>query len=173
MKSKKITKKQIVKTLRSYNVTEICKLYKRIHGEVPTERRGNGKWSFTCLDGYKVYDWAKDFATSRRMDRCLYGSLSRASHHWKYSIYDMDAVYSKHGYYEPTLKQRIVEELLRNCADPTSNYAKRPMYGHTHLYFCSPVYGHADYNKWRAILIKGNERFCELVIKYADRFFNN
>lgn len=169
----KVTTKEIVKTLRTYDTTKICKLYKRIFGEVPTEKRGTENWSITCLDGGKVYDWAKDFATSRKMDRCLYGSLSRAAHHWGYSSYDMDAVYSKHGYYAPTLKQHIVDELLKNCADPTSNYAKRPMYGHTHLYFCSPVYGHADYNKWRAIPIKGNERFCELVVKYADRFFKD
>ena len=173
MKTKKITKKEIIKTLRSYDVTEICKLYKQIHGEIPTETRGGKDYQFTCLCGFKVYQWAKEFATSCKMMRQLYNILDRASHHWKYSIYDMDAVYSKHGYYAPTLKQHIVDELLKNCADPTSNYAKRPMYGHTHLYFCSPVYGHADYNKWRAIPIKGNERFCELVVKYADRFFKN
>ena len=173
MKAKKISKKEIIKTLRTYDTTKICKLYKRIFGVVPVETRSNGSWSFTCLDDGKVYDWAKGFATSRKMDRRLFGLLGRASHHWKYPYYDMDAVYSKHGYYEPTLKQRIVQELLKNCANPTSNYAKRPMYGHTHLYFCSPVYGHSDYNKWRAIPIKGNERFCELVVKYADRFFRD
>lgn len=55
--------------------------------------------------------------------------------------------------------------------DPASPYAKRPMYGHTHPYFCSLVYGHQDYNKRRSIPIKGNERFCALVIAYADKFF--
>ena len=173
MKTKKISKKEIIKTLRTYDTTKICKLYKKIFGMVPVETRSNGTWSFNCLDGGKVYYWAKDFATSRKMDRRLYYSLCRSSHHWKYPFDAMDAVYSKHGYYQPTLKQYIVQELLRNCTDPASNYAKRPVYGHTHLYFCSPAHGHADYNKWRAIPIKGNERFCELVIKYADRFFKN
>jgi len=173
MKTRKVTKKEILKTLRSYDVTAICRLYKRIHGEVPTEIRGNGNYQFTCLNGFKVYQWAENFATSRKMGKMLYNLLDRAAHHWKYSIYDMEAVYSKHGYYAPTLKQHIVQELLRNCADPKSNYAKRPVYGHTHLYFCSPIFGHADYNKWRAIPIKGNERFCELVVRYADKFFKD
>ena len=175
MKTKENSKKEIVKTLRSYDVTAICRLYKCIHGEVPTQIRemGGEKKQVKCLNGYELYKWAAAYATSVKMDKMLYNLLSHASHHWKYSIYDEPFVYNKHGYFEPTLRQHIVEELLKNCADPTSNYAKRPMYGHTHLYFCSPVYGHADYNKWRAIPINGNERFCELVIRYADRFFKD
>ena len=47
----------------------------------------------------------------------------------------------------------------------------RPMMGRTYLYFCSPIYGHDDYNKVREIPIAGNERFCELLIKYADKYF--
>lgn len=167
----KVTKKEIYKTLRTYDTTKICRIYKKIHGEVPTETRGNGKYQFTCLDGFKVYQWAEKFATSCKMDKMLYALLARASHHWKYSTYEMDAVYSKHGYYAPTTKQHIVEVLLNECKNPTSNYAKRPIYGYTHLYFCSPVYGHKDYNKWCALPIKNNERFCEVVIKYADKFF--
>ena len=171
----KATTKEIVKTLRTNDTTKICKLYKRIFGEVPTKESwvyvDGEKITYKHLDGFAVYQWAKDYATSRKMDRALYVNLDRASHKWKYSCYDEPYRHAPHGMYEPLRKQYIVEELLKNCADPTSNYAKRPMYGYTHLYFCSPVYGHSDYNKWRAIPIKGNERFCELVVRYADKFF--
>lgn len=173
----KATTKEIVKTLRTCDTTQICRLYKRVFGEVPTEESwvyvDGVKVTYKHLDGFAVYQWAKDYATSRRMNRALYECLDRASHKWKYSVYDEPYRHAPHGLYEPLLKQYIVNELLKHCQDPTSNYAKRPMYGHTHLYFCSPVYGHADYNKWRAIPIQGNERFCELVVRYADKFFND
>lgn len=171
METKKISKKGIVKTLRSYDVTAICKLYKDIFGEVPAEIRRMGGEDIRCLDGFKVYKWAADYATSRKMDSMLYSTLSRASHHWKYSIYEESYVYGKHGSFKPTDKQYVVNELLKNCANPESPYAKRPMYGRTHLYFCSPVYGHSDYNKWCAMPIEGNERFVELIISVADKYF--
>lgn len=169
---KRITKKEIYRTLRTYNTTKICKLYKQIHGGVPTLVRGGIGYSYKALDGGKVYEWASEYATSAKMDRALYANLSIASHHWRYSHYDEPYIYCEHGYYEPTQKMAIVNYLKEQCADPTSNYAKRPMLGYTHLYFCSPVYGHSDYNKWRALPIEGNERFCEIVIKYADKFFS-
>lgn len=169
METKKISKKEIVKTLRTYDVTKICRLHKKVFGEVPVEIRDFGGKKVKCLDGFKLYRWAADYATSRKMDHLLYSALSQASHHWKHSVFDLDAVYCNNGYYEPTLKQRIVSETLKFCADPHSRYAKMPMMGFTHLYFCSPVYGHSDYNKWCAIEIKGNERFCELVVAIARR----
>lgn len=168
-----VSKKQIVSTLRTYDVTKICALYKKLFGTIPTEKRQtyDSKSTFTCLDGFELYQWAKDFATSSKMDRHLYHLLDRASHHWSRSFYDDKYCYAKHGTYDPLRKQAIVNEVLKECKDVESNYAKRPMLGYTHLYFCSPVYGHSDYNKACMIPIKGNERFCELVIKYADKFF--
>ena len=67
-------------------------------------------------------------------------------------------------------KHQVIAALKKFIADPTSNYAKKPMYGYSNLYFCSPVYGHKDYNKWRAIPIKGNERFCELIVKLGEKY---
>lgn len=67
-------------------------------------------------------------------------------------------------------KHQVIAALKKFISNPASNYAKQPMYGFTHLYFCSPVYGHKDYNKWMAIPIKGNERFCELVVKLGEKY---
>lgn len=169
----KISKKQIVSTLRTYDVNKICVLYKNLFGTVPINVRHpyDSESTYACLDGFELYQWAKNFATSEKMERQLFQVLDRAPHHMNWSICDDKYRHAKHGTYAPLYKQRIVNYMLNECKDVKSNYAKRPMMGHTHLYFCSPVYGHRDYNKWRALSIKGNERFCEIVIKYADKFF--
>lgn len=59
--------------------------------------------------------------------------------------------------------------LRRLLTEKPSNYTKVPVMGHTHLYFCSPSYGHADYNKVCTCNIEGNEAFCEKVCKIARR----
>lgn len=61
----------------------------------------------------------------------------------------------------------VIEKLKDELLYPFTNYTKLPYYGYTHLYFCSPIYVHSDYNKWRAIEIKGNEKFCEKIINIA------
>lgn len=66
---------------------------------------------------------------------------------------------------------QCVEELKRNIKDGLNNYTKVPVLGYTHLYFVSPYYGHKDYNKWCALPIKGNEKFCETLIKVAKKYF--
>lgn len=53
------------------------------------------------------------------------------------------------------------------------NYQKVAMYGHTWLYLCSPVYGHADYNKHRLVPIKGHERQCEFLVRVSQRVANS
>ena len=67
-------------------------------------------------------------------------------------------------------KHQIIAALKKFIADPTSNYAKKPMYGFTHLYFAHPYYKHDDYNKRRTVEIKGNERFCELIVKLGEKY---
>lgn len=50
------------------------------------------------------------------------------------------------------------------------NYAKVPTYGRTQLYFCSPIYGHKDYNKFSCGLkIEGNEEFINKLIEISKR----
>jgi len=64
-----MTKKDIIKTLRTYDITKICRMYKEIHGEVPTEILTCNGTTFKCLDCYKVCNWAEQYSTSRRMRR--------------------------------------------------------------------------------------------------------
>lgn len=50
------------------------------------------------------------------------------------------------------------------------NYVKVPTYGRTQLYFCSPIYGINDHNKYTCGLkIKGNEKFIEKLIEISKR----
>lgn len=61
--------------------------------------------------------------------------------------------------------------LRRLASENVSSYTKVPMLGHTRLYFCSPSYGHSDYNKVRTCAIEGNEAFCNKVIDLGERIF--
>ena len=142
----KTTKKIIASTLRSMDSTAIFALYKKMHGEINRS---------------KIYAFIQENAPSLRVEKSAYKIAYRRNR-------DKNERYAK---VSPFHRAEVVRYLKEQCSNPSSNYAKRPMLGDTHLYFCSPAYGHRDYNKWRALPIKGNERFCEVVIKYADKFF--
>lgn len=68
---------------------------------------------------------------------------------------------------------RIValEMLRRLLTEDSFFYTKVAMMGHTHLYFCSPEYGHSDYNKVRTCKIEGNEDFVEKVVNLSHRIY--
>ena len=155
MKAKRITKKEIQAVLRSLDATAIYRLYHKLHGTV--SKSG-------------VYDFVKQNAPINRVriaaDRIAYCQKNVD----KRMNYDYD-VRCKHGIYHGNDLIEAVNYVKRQCAEAGSKYAKRPMLGNTHLYFCSPTFGHSDYNKVRSIPIAGNERFCELIIKYADKYF--
>lgn len=70
-------------------------------------------------------------------------------------------------------KHLAIEALKKNIEIWKINPAdaKRPMMGNIYLWFCSPAYGYSDSNKWMAMPIKGNERFCETICKLADKYF--
>ena len=69
-------------------------------------------------------------------------------------------------------KFKIVNYLKEQIARPKDNYTKVAMLGMTVLYFCSPDFGHSDYNRWRTNLpIEGNEKFINKVISISNRVF--
>lgn len=67
-------------------------------------------------------------------------------------------------------KTEALAMLRRLLTEKPSNYTKVPMIGHTHLYFCSPSYGHADYNKVCTCNIEGNEEFVKKIVKISEKF---
>lgn len=154
-KGEKITKKEIQAVLRTLDVTAIYKLHYRIFGNVRRDR---------------VFDFIKQYAPTKLIKLGSWQIAYSEKNKYRRQFFD-DIVIRKHGIYHGNDLIEAVDYVKRQCAEAGSDYAKRPMLGKTHLYFCSPVYGHDDYNKVRSIPIAGNERFCELIIKYADKYF--
>lgn len=78
------------------------------------------------------------------------------------------AQYDNHYY-----KTKALKMLRKLITEKLTNYSKIAMYGQTHLYFCSPIYGHKDYDKVRCCKIEGNENFCFKIIELSNRTYNN
>lgn len=160
--NKKIPKYEIQRILRTLDPTKIFRLYKSIYGG--------------AIKRVKLYDFIREYAPTRKvyMASC---DIAFNRKHTEESIALERAIIRKHGLFNLNRGFRrkiVVDEMKKQICDPCSNYAKRPMYSldRKYLSFCSPVYRHSDYNRWEcAIEVDGNERFCELVIRYADRYF--
>ena len=152
---KTVTKKHIEAVLRTENSTEIFRLYHQIYGGEVRK--------------LKVYDFIREWAPTQRLARkasqlaCLLGhvDLALSDDQVRKSI-EFDKENAKH-----LVMQHFREEVRRGW----DNYTKRPIMGHTYLYWVSPFYGHSDYNKSRALPIVGNERFCDLICRLADKYF--
>lgn len=154
-KGEKITKKEIQRAIKSLDVTAIYRLYYKIY-------------STAC--GCGLFNFVKQYAPSKRVRVQALSAINGASNMFKQFKIDSE-VERRNGTYHGNDLIEFVAYLKKQCADASSSYAKRPMLGNTHLYFCSPIFGHSDYNKVRSIPIAGNERLCELLIKYADKYF--
>lgn len=148
---KNITKKEIESVLRSMNQTNIYKLYHRIYGEKPSEGR--------------VWRFIREFAPTNKIRNSAV-RLTERNEVRKSKLYG-----SGYDDFVERMPVSYAMKILRYYLNrKLDGYTKRPFMGFTYLYFCSPVYGHSDYNKSRCIPIKGNERACELLIKLADKY---
>lgn len=156
---KRISKKYIVKVLRSMNTTEIFRLYHQIYGVKVTAN--------------DVYTFIDEFITAYRTYRKICTAVFNSLHHC--NPIDAPQVHDQSrkalDFSEKNAKHFAVQALREEIARGLDGYTKRPIMGMTHLYFASPVYGHRDYNKWRSVEIKGNERFCEVICRLADKYF--
>lgn len=167
----RVTKKEILSTLCTYDVTKICALYKRIFGSVPMEERIPclGEKSYKCLDSFQVWRWVKQYPTSAKMEKRLYNLLINASHYKAYSSYEEFYAHTTHSVFAPLPRHAAHLFFQKQVERGADGYSKVAMMGETYLYACSPVFGHKDYNKSRMLLRKGNERFCEILInKYGQ-----
>ena len=149
---KKITKKHITEVLRSRDLTEIYQLVHIING---------GK-----IDSRDVIHFAHEYAPSDKVwDDIWRGIHCTPNREAKYRNFRREA-----EFYAANARHIAVNHLREEIARGIDNYTKRPILGITHLYFCSPVYGHRDHNKHQSVVIKGNERFCELMVRLADKY---
>lgn len=152
---KNITKKHIASVLRTENPTEIFRLYHIIFG---------GK-----VEKSMVHKFIKEYAPTVRVYKSAYNIAYGCAHRYKPAT--SEEVRRELAFREANIKHYVLNFFRSDLSRGLDGYTKRPMTGRTHLYFCSPVYGHSDYNKWRAMPIKGNERFCELLCRLADKYF--
>ena len=144
----KVSKKEIINTLRTLDSTRIFSLYKKIYGEI--NRSG-------------ICKFIREYAPSQSIAMKAYDLAYPTKHDNVRIMCETGNIIFKLNY--------IVEYLKEQLKDTKSNYAKRPMLSKNNLYFCSPIYGFSDYNHWCALPIEGNERFCEVIVKYADKYF--
>lgn len=151
---KNITKKEIQNVLRTMNATKIFRLHKIMFGNV---------------DRWSISDFIFNYAPTEKVSRAAWKIAYNNSNAIKRSDYEIISC-RLHGRYTGKDLKQAVDAVKEYIADPCNPYAKKPMMGFTHLYFCSPAYGHQDYNKWRSIEIKGNEKFCETICKLADKY---
>lgn len=123
---------------------------------------------FVKCTGLKYYrfdaeEFFSTFTRSKKQYRRMKDTLHIAEYKHSRYTYEDEQYFGK--------RWQCVEELKRNIKDGLNNYTKVPVLGYTNLYFVSPYYGHRDYNKWCALPIKGNEKFCETLIKVAKKHF--
>ena len=151
---KNISKKNIQYVLRTMDATRIFSLVHIIYG---------GK-----VERKQVYDFIREFAPTNKVYEAAYNIAYTGNRHQTEPI---AMVRASIRFQHENQKHIAIECLRENIARGLDNYTKRPIMGHTHLYFASPVYQHRDYNKWQSMEIKGNERFCEVICKLADKYF--
>lgn len=150
---KTITRKSIEDVIRTEDSTQIFRLYHRIYG---------GK-----VEKVKVCNFIKEFAPLKSLARnaVFLSNLAQAD-----SPFLRDQSRKSFAWRQDNMKQVIMRCFREELRRGIDSYTKRPVMGHTYLYWCSPLYGHADYNKSRALPIAGNERFCELICRLADKY---
>lgn len=152
---KKLTKKFIQSVLRTNDRTKIYQLASMYYKKKPTQGL--------------VYALMDNYAPTKKVRSCMYNIAFL-----KPERYDKtSAIRNMISYQESNPRQIAMEFFRKQLTMLDSNYVKQPMLGYTHLYFCSPIYGHSDYNKVRSLPIKGNERFCELLVSYGKKFFQH
>ena len=121
---KKVTKSQIVKVLRTQNVTEIFKIAK-LHG-VDVSNREN------------VFNFIQKFAPSQKVYNNAY-SLSYGASNFKNYRIDHSTIH--------TPIANVVRFAKKSKKRQKDNYTKVLIIGDTNIYWASPVYGFKDYNK--------------------------
>ena len=147
-----ISKNRIQQVLRTLDRTAIFRLTKTIYGDVESRH---------------VYDLVRLYGPTKKIRTMAFDIAFVFVRRHDYKIANI-----RHIEYTKANKYHIAIALFKlHVKDPNSPYAKRPIMYKNSLYFASPVYLHADYNKWECMPIAGNERFCETICKLADKYF--
>ena len=154
----KFTKTAFRAALKANDQTEVWRLVSLKIGSKPTKTQ--------VYNAVVELSTTSELTTMRRARKMAYGEGAKK----RMAQYACIASWAKRGgMRQYSQKTEALAMLRRLLTEKPSNYTKVPMMGHTHLYFCHPGYGHADYNKERTCTIEGNEAFCEKVCEIARR----
>jgi len=155
----KFTKKAFRDALKGKNQTEVWHLAAIKIGRTPSQK--------------EVYGLIQDISTTIRESRKAYAMAYQSQRKTRFEAAELMAWYKRgaYGQYGDSHYRSVALHMLRRLlTEKHGNYTKVPMLGHTHLYFCSPSYGHADYNKVRTCAIEGNEEFVNKIVKIGKNF---
>ena len=125
-------------------------------------------------DRKDVYELIKKHSNTIRDSKKAYSMAYKSQRKQRFEAAELMAWYKRgaYGQYGDSHYRTVAIAMLRRLAsENVSSYTKVPMLGHTRLYFCSPSYGHSDYNKVRTCNIEGNETFVNKVIDLGERIF--
>lgn len=126
-----------------------------------------GVWHLTAIKlGKKptqndVYELVSEMATSMKQSNKAYNfafNPMEGSRRHRNGLVEYNTFIQRGGYRQYGVRHYRAEALkmLRRLVDePLNSHAKVPMFGFTHLYFCSPVYKHSDYNKVKTCCLNG------------------
>lgn len=141
---KKITKKEIQKVLRTNDRTQIFRIAK-LSG-VDVKNKNN------------VFNFIRKYAPTQKISRKAW--LLAFPHKIQYESY----------YERPVVSYSI---RFAKQQDLNSNYCKVLVKGNKNWYWCSPVYGHSDYNKSIAFPInEKNNRLAFLLNNLIEKKVN-
>ncbi len=154
----KFTKKAFRAALKANDQTKVWHLTAVKFGRTPSKK--------------EVYDLIEEISCTIRDERKAY-SIAYHSQRKQRLVAAVDMGWFKRGAYRQygdSHYRTVALKMLRELHDENNgNYTKVPMIGRTRLFFCSPVYGHSDYNKVMTCAIKGNENFCNKVVDLGER----
>lgn len=156
----KFTKQAFRAALKSNNQTEVWHLASVKFGRSPSRKEVDAlieEVANTVRDARKARTMAYD---SQRKLRIRF-AMAQA--------WDRRGAYAQYG--DSYYRQKALEMLRRLLTEDSWHYTKVAMMGHTHLYFCSPEYGHSDYNKVCTCKIDSNESFVKKVIELSHRIY--
>lgn len=161
-----LTKKYIQSVMRTMDATKIYHVFCQYTGTKSVGKQG-------CKYGRRdVCDFIKEFAPNLKI-RCkayniAFGGIEKTNR----QIMIAQRTARKYiEFYDANVRHFALSMFRDEINRPFGTYTKRPVMGETHLYFVSPTYGFDDYNKRRMMPIKGNERFCELLVRMGDKVF--
>lgn len=160
-----MTKKYIQSVMRTMDATQIYHVFCQYMGTKSVGKRGS---EYGRSD---VYQFIKEFAPTQKIRSKAYNIAFGGINRNDVYVHSTDAIRKNMAFYDANVRHFALSMFRNEINRPFGTYTKRPVMGKTHLYFVSPTYGFDDYNKRRMMPIKGNERFCELLVRMGDKVF--